>query len=205
MNPTIIFGEITSGVAGDTLIIPDVPPSEGFHTLAFNIPDIQIPPYPAINIDTLSFYTFYQPVLWGVDNSAPADVPQMNLHGSMDLSDGELDVGGAHFIVASGFSGTLTLTALLKFPNFSGNVYVRSVASAITMGASSSHVSGDSGYEVKAVLQNEYNYFDTASISIAGVLGGDLIRIEFARDATDPLDTLGANCLIYGWKIEYNV
>ena len=211
MNPTIIFGEITSGVAGDTLIIPDVPPSEGFHTLAFNIPDIQIPPYPAINIDTLSFYTDFVPVKWGFDGSVAVD-PDFGSWGQIILSTtSNLAQATGYILVAEGFSGTLTATPLIFSPSSgqgAGNVYMRRRILAVTMGDATAHDTTDSGYTQIAFPASGdagYNWIDDAAVTVGNVLGNDLIQLECTRDGDHGSDTYGVDVRIYGWKIEYNV
>ncbi|RMD65283.1 hypothetical protein D6833_03175, partial [Candidatus Parcubacteria bacterium] len=48
--PRISFAQVTSGVEGDSIVIPDVPPSSGY-----NEPEITVPTIPSISIPTISF------------------------------------------------------------------------------------------------------------------------------------------------------
>jgi len=60
------------------------------------------------------------------------------------------------------------------------------------------------GYAQEALTSGVNDYSCLVGMTLSRLRRGGLVRLHFCRDATNVLDTLGADISFYGWRIDYD-
>lgn len=151
--PSIDLHEVTQGIAGATITIPEVPPTAGGEETGggFNIPSITIPPFPPISIPTINiggsstYYPLFVPAQAFYYTDAPWDgstdyVPLKSYNTAegpavaYPLTTNSAQIYGS-FVVPNGYAGSITVY-LVYNNNFTGNADVETYYKPWTKGAS---------------------------------------------------------------------
>jgi hypothetical protein len=204
--PVISLHELTSGVAGDTSVIPPVPPVEGddggFSIPPITIPPIEIPPYPDIEIPFIGVSFVDADVGWdGTDWINP----RCGATGAFGiyLTENDNITGAGNFMTPTGWTGTLTIISLVHLSG-SGNFQCRAATRAtypIDGSAFGSGGSGDDSGPTTLTLAGGINQVLPLTMTITKQ---SIIAIRFYRNGGNVLDTAPYHLDLYGWLISYS-
>jgi len=104
------------------------------------------------------------------------------------------------FIVPNDFTSGMTVKAVVV-PGGSGDIYAIHNIKYGQVGEVYTTHTGTVGYSAIAVTLNQFNAI--LSLSLASAAPGDIVLLEFSRDAVDVLDTVNTFAYLTGWLVEY--
>jgi len=116
------------------------------------------------------------------------------------LVDTKLAKGFGHFYVPSDYVSGMTATVVVR-SNASGNVYGKHEAFYGADGESYFTHSEASGYTAVGLTANENEFI--FGINLSSLLAGDMVSLQFSRDATHVNDTISDTVWLAGWLLEY--
>jgi hypothetical protein len=117
------------------------------------------------------------------------------------MTDGVLSKFDIAFTPPKDLIGTMTGYFIVD-SNAAGNAYLRYVWTAAADGEAIGTHSSVGPYTAVALL-NGYIHTRVKDMTFTGTSWGDIIIAKLERDASDPLDTVGANIYVQGLMLEY--
>ena len=211
MNPSLVVAEIVQGFDADTILVPEVPPSDGYDPDVITIPDW--PDWPDIVIPSLIAGDVFLPVTYGQDNDANATIQagwtSQNGWG-IEMTFNEDIYAYGHWKLPAGV-GSVTVYPVFNGDCDSGNLYLSQwVEYNIPNGGLSTNADGY-GLKTHAFPDVTMNAGDCVwgyiseelATSLTAIGGGDVCTILFRRDATVASDTYEDGIWFVGWWIVY--
>jgi len=196
MNPSIVVAEIVAGFDADTILVPEVPPDDGFGTEPIILP--VFPDWPTIEFPSFTGWEWGQ-VTHCYDTGLGAFVEPNDGTFLFYLVNGEsyLAVGTA---IAPRDSPTCY--AVVASNGAGGNIYCKLVAEEIRTDSSTLTLWA-TGFSTEAIVSTTPNwraYLVFATI-LTGAVQGSSIRMTFNRAAGNAQDTLESNLMLRGFLL----
>jgi len=142
--------------------------------------------------------------IWGYNSTDVTDIPIDVLGGNdyaaVQLPDNKIAVAFGEFVVPNDFISTMIVSAIIR-PQGTGNVYNSQDARIGACGQLYTTHPDSVALAAEAVTQN-FNEC-VAALPATSVAVGDIMRLRYARDAVDALDTVGAAVDVIGFEVEY--
>jgi PKD repeat protein len=201
--PVISLHELTAGVDADTSIIPVVPPVEGddggFSIPPIVIPPIEIPPFPDIEIPSVGL-VFIQPQ-YSYDVTGGAETTWSTVQDAWTWDASSKHIAHAQTIVPAGTSSITISGVFTCLASISGNV---AVGNRVRVGACDGNLTSigdlDGVDAIEALTAGGVIRCIRQLIFTENFNDGDIVRLEFWRDATHPSDNVGILYFL-GWSV----
>lgn len=153
-------------------------------------------------VDAETKYRFV-PCVGGFNGTDGIPLWSIETYGGFRLLDNKSCRASGQWIVSEDVLIMTKVDAVIR-PNASGNVYSKNIAAYSDCGEIA-NIHSDSnpgaGYAAIAVTLSERECIQP--LTLPGYAVTDMISLEYYRDAIDALDTINADVILYGWRIEY--
>jgi hypothetical protein len=210
---TKIVSEIVQGFDGDTILVPEVPPGDGWTPTPIKIPPF--PEWPDIVIPSIIAGDVFVPPVGGVNTTPNPDeaiywrTPDVG-YASFALINSTFTKIEGVWKIPSGV-GSVTVYPLFTGNYSTGFIYISHTIEYGACGIGQNEVTNDS-FGITPVYfddlnANEGNSYwvvcDIAGVALSSPVGGDFCTLTFTRDAVNVADTYEEDIFFYGWWIVY--